>query len=504
MDWLRCELRAAQPRRAFRLSSVGLINEWLRAVSYAAAPAVDRVVGGAGPEATTVAILSIPALGLAVAGIRSGGRRPQATSAFVDLAVGPVVVALISGSPGLGWVTALIISGLVAATYSMSVRLFALAIGAGSVTTSMLSPLVGGARDESARVALAVLVVGALAFGATLLVAGWWRGHRSLKRKEQELASILDNAPVMVATVDDAGRLASLAGRAPDDSWEVGATLPIELLQLVERSRAGAVSADVRMGSRWVAFTATPGRHGVTLTGCDVTDRETARSNLEDLIASKDRFVASISHELRTPLTAVLGFAEQLRQSEALVDEDREYIELVAQQSAEMAGIIEDLLVVVRADLDLLALNRKPIDLTTEAEAVCRGLHPRLRRSMFLDLGDAKAAADPMRVRHIVRNLVTNADRYGGERLVVATRSDGGVAVVEVRDDGPPIPVDRVERMFRPYESEGRDRGMPSAIGLGLAVSRRLAELMGGTLMYRHEDGWSIFRLELPSLAQAT
>lgn len=501
IEWLRCELRAARPRRSFRLSHVGLVNEWLRAISYAVAPVVDVLVGGDGLEALTVALLSMPALGLALAGIRSGGTRPQASSAFVDLTVAPVVVSLISGSPLLGWAAALAIIGLVVTTFSMSARLIASGIAAGSIATIALLPLVGGARDARAEVALVALVTGALAFGATLLVAGWWRGHRSLKLKEQELASILDNAPVMVATVDDAGRFASLAGRVPDSSWEVGGSLPPELARLVEQSKAGSVSADVRMGSRFLAFTATRGRHGVTVTGFDVTDREMARSNLEDLVASKDRFVASISHELRTPLTAVLGFAEQLRHSEALVDEDREYIELVANQSAEMAEIIEDLLVVVRADLDLLALNGKPIDLAAEAEAVCRSLHSRLRRSMFLDLGEAKAAADPMRVRHIVRNLVTNADRYGGERLVVAARSEGGRAVVEVRDDGPPIPAERVERMFQPYESEGRDRGTPSAIGLGLAVSRRLAELMGGTLTYRHDEGWSIFRLELPPLS---
>jgi signal transduction histidine kinase len=101
-------------------------------------------------------------------------------------------------------------------------------------------------------------------------------------------------------------------------------------------------------------------------------------------------------------------------------------------------------------------------------------------------------------VKQIVRNLVVNAERYGGPGRRMVVEGSGASAVLEVRDDGPPIPHEEHERIFEPYE-RGEDRpGVTAAVGLGLAVSRRLAILMEGDLSYGH-DGESVFRLSLPS-----
>jgi signal transduction histidine kinase len=106
--------------------------------------------------------------------------------------------------------------------------------------------------------------------------------------------------------------------------------------------------------------------------------------------------------------------------------------------------------------------------------------------------------ADPTRVRQIVRNLITNALRYGGSTITVTTGSRGETAYVQVRDDGPGIPEEKRDRIFEPYESAHEAVGMPGSVGLGLTISRKLARLLGGDLSYR-SDGGSLFELTLPA-----
>jgi signal transduction histidine kinase len=92
-------------------------------------------------------------------------------------------------------------------------------------------------------------------------------------------------------------------------------------------------------------------------------ERETTRKRLEDLVESKDRFVASVSHELRTPLSAVLGFAEELRTNAGSfrADELTGMLELIADQSQEMADMVEDLLVSARADIGKVSIDLQDV-----------------------------------------------------------------------------------------------------------------------------------------------
>jgi signal transduction histidine kinase len=101
-------------------------------------------------------------------------------------------------------------------------------------------------------------------------------------------------------------------------------------------------------------------------------------------------------------------------------------------------------------------------------------------------------------VRQILRNLISNALRYGGPNIEVSTSREPGTFVVEVNDDGVGIATEDHERVFVAYERAHQSEGQPGSVGLGLTVSRTLAELMGGSLTYRF-DGRSVFRLELPS-----
>lgn len=220
---------------------------------------------------------------------------------------------------------------------------------------------------------------------------------------------------------------------------------------------------------------------------------------LESMIEQKDEFVASVSHELRTPLTAVVGFAHELRYGYDDVDEQerRELIELISDQSLDVAHIVEDLLVVARLGSDSLTLAPERLSMLTEADHVVRALGMDDTVEYRGDKAVA-AMADSGRYRQVVRNLLTNARRYGGDRIVLDVGVRGDVAYIVVRDDGAGVAPDRWELIFEPYERT-HSRSTPGSVGLGLTVSRQLCRLMGGDLTYRYRGGWSEFTVEVPT-----
>ena len=141
-------------------------------------------------------------------------------------------------------------------------------------------------------------------------------------------------------------------------------------------------------------------------------ERAIATRELEDLVRSKDEFLASISHEIRTPLTAVLGFSEVLREdSGSLGPGGTEMINLVAEHAREISDIVEDLLVAARADMTALKVVREAVVLREQVEHVAAGRGSRPSLSIDSDGGDVVAVADGARVRQIVRCLLSNASR---------------------------------------------------------------------------------------------
>ena len=105
---------------------------------------------------------------------------------------------------------------------------------------------------------------------------------------------------------------------------------------------------------------------------------------------------------------------------------------------------------------------------------------------------------DSLRCRQILRNLVSNALRYGGDRIEIVVVARDQVATVVVADNGAALSPEHAERVFDPYFTEGNGRTMPGAVGLGLPVSRRLARAMGGDVTCQPEADRTVFSLELP------
>jgi len=229
-------------------------------------------------------------------------------------------------------------------------------------------------------------------------------------------------------------------------------------------------------------------------------DRAESLRKLEQEIASKDQFVASVSHELRTPLTAVLGFAELLREELAtgVPAETLEMVDLVARQAQYAANIVSDLL--VTAAPTKVVVNPAPLDLRRLVEEAVADLG---LAGVAVNGPELAAYADTDRVMQIIRNLLTNAVRYGGNHIDIGLNVDGDLAAIEVSDDGAGVHDGEDGNIFDAYHSEGTTGAQPGAMGLGLTVSRTLARLMGGDLEYERSSGRTVFRLTLPGSAEA-
>lgn len=228
------------------------------------------------------------------------------------------------------------------------------------------------------------------------------------------------------------------------------------------------------------------------------------KEDLEEAVRSKDQFIASISHELRTPLTAVVGLSEELAGNMDLYEDHDldEFLQLIAQQSTELSYIVEDLLVAARADANEIPLHPESLDLVTTVRQVIESQQLAGGRDIRLLAGSAgciDANADPLRVRQIVRNLLTNAVRYGGADIAVEVGTVENRPVVVVSDDGPGVATGEEQVIFEAYRRASGGRQAPESIGLGLAVSRQLARSMEGELRYRRTRGRTEFVLELPA-----
>jgi signal transduction histidine kinase len=221
-------------------------------------------------------------------------------------------------------------------------------------------------------------------------------------------------------------------------------------------------------------------------------------SELEALDHEKRDFLASISHELRTPLAAVLGFATELSDSWEVFDpeEARSLVRIIASQSADISCIVDDLLTVTRLEAGTMNIYPAAISVRDHLADMVESTGREAGRAIAW-AGEATVWADPTRVRQIVRNLITNALRYGGDEISVALSNSLGHAIIDVRDSGGPIPKSRVDTMFNPFDHADDGGRTPNSVGLGLAVARSLAQVMGGDLTYRYDEG-SVFHLVLP------
>ncbi len=239
-----------------------------------------------------------------------------------------------------------------------------------------------------------------------------------------------------------------------------------------------------------------------------VWEREASYRRLEEVLKSKDTFLASVSHELRTPMTAVLGLASELADQTRRFDESetRELCEIIAEQTTEVSEMLEDLLVAARTEIGNVTIKTQAVDLAETVRRVLASPTAKLRPDQRGSTrGDgAMVVADGLRVRQVLRNLISNARRYGGRNVVIEFGANPEHGFVRVVDDGAPLAPDASKRMFEKFYTADAGGTSPGGVGLGLPISLTLSRLMGGDLSFYRVDGLNTFELTLPLAAEET
>ncbi len=211
--------------------------------------------------------------------------------------------------------------------------------------------------------------------------------------------------------------------------------------------------------------------------------------------------LGTVAHELRNDLTPVLGMSSMLQEvlTETGNVELAEMADINVAQTTMAFETIDDLLTMARIDREALDLDVHPVDLSKAVTDILQryGLD---RSDGRPAVGQVEVLADPVRLHQIVRNLCTNAMRYGGETIDVVVKADeSGGGHVLIRDDGAGIAAEDLAVVFEPFGRGAAGRVNHASVGLGLWLSRNLARAMDGELIYRREDGWTVFDLRLPA-----
>jgi PAS domain S-box-containing protein len=251
-----------------------------------------------------------------------------------------------------------------------------------------------------------------------------------------------------------------------------------------------------------------------THTDIDAAKRGAELQRERDLAAAADRaksdFLSRVSHELRTPLNGVLGFAQLLCAEESrLTPGHAEWARHILSSGRHLLALVDDVLDLSALQSGQLRLQLEPVDLAavvqevlTMSAADAQAAQVRLPLLPALPgQAAARVRGDRTRCLQIVANLVSNAIKYNrrGGHVQITLQAADGLARLAVCDDGPGIAREQQARLFEPFERLAAARSTTKGTGLGLAVSRQLAQAMGGTIELDSDSGrGACFTLQLP------
>jgi PAS domain S-box-containing protein len=236
-----------------------------------------------------------------------------------------------------------------------------------------------------------------------------------------------------------------------------------------------------------------------------------AKSAAEKANLAKSDFLSSMSHELRTPLNAILGFA-QLMESDSPppTAAQGECIIQILNAGWYLLELINEILDLATIESGKMTMSLEAVslnELLVECHSMIEPLAQRRRIGMSFPLSDATYSvyADRTRIKQVLINLLSNAVKYntpGGSVALACTATASGRVRISVTDTGAGLPPEKLAQLFQPFNRLGQEGRGEEGTGIGLVVSRRLVELMDGTIGAESSLGTgSIFWLELPSTA---
>ena len=202
----------------------------------------------------------------------------------------------------------------------------------------------------------------------------------------------------------------------------------------------------------------------------------------------KNEFVSMVSHELRTPLTSIAGFTDSLREHwpEYPAEEIDEFLAIMRRETEHLSNLVEDILVIPRLEAGQLRMHPRELDLAKEIFEVADLVFPDSTDHAVNIPPQVRVVADPVRLKQILRNLLENARKYGGDQVLVEGEDHSpGMYAVTVSDNGPGVPREDRSRIFEHFEqvTKGAAR-LEQGVGLGLPIARKLSRAMGGELWY--------------------
>ncbi len=364
----------------------------------------------------------------------------------------------------------------------------------------------------------------------------------ALRESEQRFRNILNNVPIGVIYTDLRGkvkqanpRFCELTGYSEEELLAMSleeCTHPNDMDQDAELM-GQLVRGDLPMFRRhkrylakngatvWVQATVSLLRYADgkprSIVGVveDITEHlkleeaERAREAAEASNRAKSEFLSRMSHELRTPLNAMLGFAQllELDPRQPLSAEQQPWVSQIQHAGWHLLEMINDVLDLSRIESGNVRLQTETLDLVELLDATLGMVEGEARQrdiriSQDLAPGTATVLGDSTRVKQILTNLLSNAVKYNteGGRIHISSQSAGtDMIAIAVTDTGLGLTPEQLGELFQPFNRLGRERSVQQGTGIGLVISQRLAELMGGTLRASSVAGQgSSFVLTLP------